>query len=232
MPLSIAISETAARVRKRVRLREIPHHRNRLPCKGLAKRRLDRSSMMRSTTRYSSSSTTANARYTATASAYAVAPVPPSRRDVASSCRSARARASRFTRSRASCTRSEKVVSATSWRAVKRSREVSLGRSLASRNRRGFTGSATSGFHCRLRLERTPLRVPASARDRRARDHPRPRSPSAARPCAQPCLRFDVVIRDIGPPTLGNEICSALASLVPFFAASASFGLPTFTVNW
>ena len=59
-----------------------------------------------------------NARYTLTASAYAVAPVPPSRSAAPSSGRPA-ARASCCTRSRASPTRSEKVVSATSWRSVK-----------------------------------------------------------------------------------------------------------------
>ena len=58
-----------------------------------------------------------------TASAYAVAPVPPSRRGTPSSGNPA-ATASRRMRSRASLTRSEKVVSATNWRSVKRSAKV------------------------------------------------------------------------------------------------------------
>ena len=62
-------------------------------------------------------------KYTPTASAYAVAPVPPARRGTPSSGSPAATASSRM-RSRASPTRSLNVVSATNWRSVNRSAKV------------------------------------------------------------------------------------------------------------
>ena len=63
------------------------------------------------------------------------------------------ARASASTFSRASATRSENVVSATSWRGVKRRRERSASRSCGvAQKLRGSSGNLRSGSQCRLGL--------------------------------------------------------------------------------
>ena len=91
-----------------------PKSRSTRVCESCHRQRLLHVSVVRLTER---------AKYVPTASPYAVAPVPPSRRNLASFARPA-ATASRCTRSRACCTKSEKVVSATIWRGVKRSPHV------------------------------------------------------------------------------------------------------------
>ena len=65
----------------------------------------------------------------------------------------------------------------------------------------------------------------------------RPRSPSATIAISRAPIRpgfslgFDVVVRAIGVPDIRHWKFAPRASLVPFFAASAFFGLPTFTVK-
>ena len=170
-----------------IRLREIPNHRNACRPKSVATIFLESGPMHRCMSQIVAAFDRPQTPNTP----------PPHRHTPSRQCRRRReacpssgrpaARASRFTRSRASCTRSEKVVSATSWRGVKRSPYVRQPVELASEISAGSSDIATSGFHVRLRAAGQWLPSPASAADRPARAHPRRRWPSAARPCAQPC---------------------------------------------
>ena len=140
------------------------------------------------------------------------------------------ASASRFTRSRASCTKSENVVSATSWRGVKRSRQRRHA-VLLDAKASAVLGKSVFRLPCRLCLR-------AIASISGVGDEIDPPAftfgNDSHQPCAHaPSLAFslDVVARASAFPTSGTGSCAPRASLVPFFAASASFGLPTFTVN-
>ncbi len=135
-----------------------------------------------------------------------VAPVPPSRSGFLSSGRPA-ARASRCIRSRASCTRSEKVVSATSWRAVKRSLNSSC-RSCRRENRvRVWKNSLRLPLWLRLDAHRLVLRRrreidPPAVTFGHDRHQPRAHAPRLA-------LGLDVVAGDRRARHQALEVCPA-----------------------
>ena len=126
--------------------------------------------------------------------------------------------ASRSTRARASPTRSEKVVSATSWRGVK-------GHPMLSPSR-----TSVNGQQARMSALRGPASNPAGlaslyahvcpqGQDTRGRDLPQPQSPSAARPFAWPVPSAECSQPVIGCiPTSGTGSWRRATSFVPALA--------------
>ena len=166
------LAKVSRRVRKGIRLREVPRPSVWLGERNVLHRSVPwlRSPQAQRVTVSSASSANGKPQIHPHRLGVGVAPVPPSRRGLPSSGRPA-ARASRFTRSRASCTRSEKVVSATSWRGVKSSPNAfnavvstperllaQLPRACRFRLPRRLRLSR-DGFHLRRRRQDTPVRA-------------------------------------------------------------------------
>ena len=134
-------------------------------------------------------------------------------------------------RSRASCTRSENVVSATSWRGVNRSAKLASPYCDCPEIA-WIVRQWSVRYPCWLGTYGQRLRCSAVGADRLA-----PRSPSrhdSHQPRAHasgPSLSFDVVRQRSASPDIRHRKFAPRAKLSAVLRVSASCGLPIFTVN-